>query len=293
VITLFDKYLRATITNKIIYINVTVFVIQCLTSLVCWSMKREDLVQTIFSFIELPLQLHSFLPKFYTLFTFQFMHDVGNVFHLIMNMLTLFFIAPLFSTFQSEKRILPLYILGGVFGGFLTVILYNTLPVLQDRVIQDYMLGASASIMAILFAATTFSPYYEVYLFGVFKVKLLYLALFILLMDLVNVPLSNHGGHISHIGGALMGFLYVKALQNGTNLGAWLEIILDKISNLARNRHKPIKLKVVHRSDDYEQVEDVKSNQEIVDEILDKISRSGYDSLSAKDKRTLFEQSKK
>jgi membrane associated rhomboid family serine protease len=256
-------------------------------------MKREDLVHPILSYGELPLDLPNYWPKFWTLISFQFMHQVESIFHLLSNMLMLFFIAPLFVTFQSEKRILPLYLLGGIFAGIVTLILYNTLPVFADPTHYNYMVGASASIMAILFAATTFSPNYEVYLFGVFKIKLIFLSFFILLIDIASVPMGNHGGHISHIAGALMGFIYVKALQNGYNIGSWIEALFEKLGTMARNRHRPIKLKVVHRSDDFEQVEDMKSNQEVIDEILDKISRSGYDSLSAKDKRTLFEQSKK
>jgi membrane associated rhomboid family serine protease len=242
------------------------------------------------NWVSLSSKTSGFLFKPWTFFTYQFFHS--GFFHLFFNMLTLSFSSYLFLTFFTQKQLLAVYILGGVFAGVLFVLGFN--------VLNDFgnIVGASASIMSVLVAVTTYQPLMDVRIPLIGYVRLWYITITIIIVsDVLQFSLSNTGGHIAHLGGALFGFIYIKALQSGTDLGNGLNLILDKISTLFSPRTTS-PFKKVHRnvttktSSSGSRIVTKDKSQQQIDEILDKISQSGYDSLTKDEKEFLFKAGK-
>ncbi len=198
----------------------------------------------------------------------------------------------LFMEYFGEKKIVPVYLLGGICGSLFFIAFYNFFPLFNKEVEFAIALGASASVLAITAAIATLLPNYEISLFlPQWRVKLKYIAIALFLMDLLSITGVNAGGNIAHIGGAVFGFIFTKQLSRGNDITAWLQKLLNYAGNSVGNSGR---FKVVHRSKKSDENFRVKkaSEQEIIDKILDKISRSGYASLSNAEKELLFKASK-
>ncbi|WP_417939738.1 rhomboid family intramembrane serine protease [Flavobacterium sp. RS13.1] len=230
-----------------------------------------------------------FLFKPWTFLTYAFFHS--SFLHLLFNMMVLNFASQLFLTFFTQKQYLGLYILGAVFAGIAFALSYYFLN------ISAPIVGASAAIMAILVAATTYQPLMDVRLLLIGNVKLWHITGVILVLDLMQLRLDNTGGHISHLAGAFFGFMYVKLLQNGTDLSIIISKILDFFANLFK-KSPSTPFKKVHKN--YQKPTEKKvsriitkdKTQQQIDEILDKISQSGYDCLTKEEKEFLFKAGK-
>ena len=229
-----------------------------------------------------------FVLKPWTFLTYAFFHD--SFLHLFFNMIVLNFSSYLFLTFFSSKQYLGVYILSAIFAGLIFALAFNLMHY------SGAIVGASAAIMAILVAATTYSPLMDVRLLLIGNVKLWHVTAVIIVLDLMQFRLGNSGGHISHLAGAFFGFMYVKLLQNGIDLSKMVSAVLDFFTNLFKKPSTPFKK--VHKN--YKKpiekpiskivVKDKKQQQ--IDEILDKISQSGYDSLNQEEKEFLFQAGK-
>jgi membrane associated rhomboid family serine protease len=232
---------------------------------------------------------NSFLFRPWTLLTYAFFHS--TFLHLLFNMMVLNFASQLFLTFFTQKQYLGLYILSAIFAGIVFVLSYYFLGYSASIV------GASAAIMAILVAATTYQPLMNVRLLLIGNVKLWHITAVILILDLMQLRLENMGGHISHLAGALFGFIYIKLLQNGSDLSIVISRTLDFFANLFK-KSPSTPFKKVHKN--YQKpTEKVTSRivtkdktQQQIDEILDKISQSGYDCLTKEEKEFLFKAGK-
>ncbi|MFB3389070.1 rhomboid family intramembrane serine protease [Flavobacterium sp. LAR06] len=232
---------------------------------------------------------NSFLFRPWTLLTYAFFHS--SFLHLLFNMMVLNFASQLFLTFFTQKQYLGLYILSAIFAGIVFVLSYYFLGYSASIV------GASAAIMAILVAATTYQPLMNVRLLLIGNVKLWHITAVILILDLMQLRLENMGGHISHLAGALFGFIYIKLLQNGSDLSIIISRTLDFFANLFK-KSPSTPFKKVHKN--YQKpTEKVTSRivtkdktQQQIDEILDKISQSGYDCLTKEEKEFLFKAGK-
>jgi membrane associated rhomboid family serine protease len=230
-----------------------------------------------------------FLFNPWTFLTYAFFHS--SFLHLLFNMMVLNFASQLFLTFFTQKQYLGLYILGAVFAGITFVLSYYFLN------ISAPIVGASAAIMAILVAATTYQPLMNVRLLLIGNVKLWHITGVILILDLMQLRLDNTGGHISHLAGAFFGFIFIKLLQSGTDLSIIISKILDFLANLFK-KSPSAPFKKVHKN--YQKpTEKVTSRivtkdktQQQIDEILDKISQSGYDCLTKEEKEFLFKAGK-
>jgi membrane associated rhomboid family serine protease len=236
--------------------------------------------------IALSSDLGTFIKTPWTLVSFNFFHY--GFFHLIFNLLVLHFSGRLFSTYFTDKQLLGVYVLGGIFSGITFVLSYI---IIQKT---GLLVGSSGAIMAILLSATTYAPFMllRIPLIGI--VKLWHVTFVILLLDLIQLPLDNTGGHIAHLGGALFGFLYIKLLKSGTDLSKAISMILDFFVNLSKPKKKT-PFKKVHRNTTKKAVnsfleKDIKQKQ--IDDVLDKISKSGYDSLTKEEKELLFKAGK-
>lgn len=241
------------------------------------------------SWIALSSEPSNFIIKPWTFLTYAFFHD--GFLHLFFNMMVLNFSSTLFLNFFTPKQYLGLYVLSAIFSGIAFVTAYYFLN------FSSSMVGASAAIMAVLVAATTYYPLMNVRLLLIGNVKLWHITFVIILIDLMQFRLENSGGHISHLSGAFFGFIFIKLLQNGIDLSKIVSRVLDFFVNLF-SKSPSTPFKAVHKN--YRKpVEKSTSRiitkdkaQQQIDEILDKISQSGYDSLTKEEKEFLFKVGK-
>lgn len=247
-----------------------------------------------YNYVALPSLFSGFLAKPWTLITYNFFH--GGFLHLVFNMIALHYVGRLFTTFFTQKQLFSVYLLGGVFGGLLFLLSYAFIPALQH--IDTLLVGASASVMALLFATVSYQPFMDIRLGFIGSVKLWHFALVYLVIDLIQLPLENTGGHLAHLGGAFFGYLFIVFLKQGIDLGAGLNRFLDWAATLFSGKkstpftkvHRNVQPKEPFKASSRTVTKD-KSQQQI-DEILDKISKSGYDSLSKEEKEFLFKAGK-
>ena len=244
-------------------------------------------------FVSLSTDWADLLWKPWSLLSYAFFHS--GILHLIFNMLMLHFVGQLFLTFFTQKQLFGLYILGGIFSGLLYMVGYQFLPALSG--VHASIVGASGAVMAVLLATVTYQPNMEVRLLLLGTVKLWQIVLVFIVLDFIQLPIDNTGGHIAHLGGALFGYIYIKLLQNGTDLSRIVSVVLEFFSSLFSNK-KSTSFKRVHVNPkkptikaDSRIVSKNKTQQQI-DEILDKISKSGYDSLTTEEKQFLFKAGK-
>ncbi len=275
-----EKLSRLNVLEKIIIINTVVYVIGLL-------------LKSNLGWFELPSAFSDFIEKPWAIITYAFLHY--DFWHLFFNMLWLYFIGRMFLNLFSPKMAVNIYFLGAMAGGLLYMLCYTTFPnVFQTN---SRLLGASAAVRAILIFLCAYMPSQEVRFFT-FNLKLWYIGIAIVILDVIGVfsginnPLGNSGGNLAHLGGALLGYFYAKQLLKGKDIGRGFESIVDAFFNMFKSRKKG-PLKTVHKNKskvggynkaDFKEF----NNQKKIDIILDKISKSGYDSLTAEEKEFLF-----
>jgi membrane associated rhomboid family serine protease len=259
--------------NKLIYINVFSFLFLNIFSVI-FSLFLID-INSIKEHLMLPSNTEEVIKQPWSLVTYMFIHD--NFIHLIFNLIWLHFGGKLFLQYLNQKQLLYTYIFGGLSGGILFIIAFNYLPALIPFSENAKALGASASVLAIFFAIATHIPNYQVNIPFVGYVKLKHIALIYITLDFLNIPSGNAGGHIAHLGGAIFGFFYIKKFihrsvkkEKNQFYTYWKNIFNFQKSNIK----KDFKMKEI-------------------DLILEKISKSGYNSLSKTEKELLFKSSKK
>lgn len=274
--------------SKLIYINVGLFVVIRLTSIVLTLFGFGDL--PFLQYLQLPSSPELLLYRPWTVFTYMFTHF--DILHILFNMLWLYWFGKLFLTFFSERQLGGLYLLGGIAGAVLFQLAYNLFPYFRHVAATSYLMGASASVMAIVFAVSFYRKDLEIGLFLIGRVKLIYLALFTIALDLFAITSTNAGGHIAHIGGALFGIWFAARMKAGKDLTAPVNQMIDRMVNL--RRRKP-KMRVTYKRPESDYEYNARKHRETaeLDAILDKLKRSGYESLSAEEKRKLFDASKR
>ena len=276
------------IVEKIIFINIICFVFPLFfkTILFLFSLSENFFV----GLFELSSSFQDLVFKPWTILTYGFLHS--GFFHLFWNMYLLYFSSRLLLNLFNSKIFLKLYFLGIIIGGLTFILSYNFFPVFQDA--NPYMVGASAGVMSVFIFMSTYSPSLEIKLI-LFNIKLRYLGIAFVILDVIQIPYGNSGGHIAHLGGAFFGFFYAQRLQKGLDIGLPLDNLVEKISQLFIRKSK---MKTVYKSKDTSDIQNKKSTlvgdqQRKIDEILDKISVSGYESLSNEEKDFLFRIGKK
>lgn len=281
------NFQKGTIPIKLIYINVGVFLVIRLVGVVCLLLNLPGVA--ILDFLELPSSVPHFLREPWTLLTYMFTHY--DFLHILFNMLWLYWFGEIFLRFFNERQFGGLYILGGFAGALFFILTYNTLPYFRPVVTSSTLIGASASVMAIVFAISFYRKDLEINLLFLGRVKLIYLALGTLVIDFLAITSSNAGGHIAHIGGALLGILYALQMRQGNDFTKPINKVLDWVVNL--RKPKP-KMRVTYKrgETDMEYNERKNKDREDIDQILDKLKRSGYESLSSEEKKKLFDASK-
>jgi membrane associated rhomboid family serine protease len=224
----------------------------------------------------MPAYLPDLVYKFWSPVTYMFGHS--GLFHILFNMLWLYWLGRIFLDFLNKRQFVFTYLAGGLAGAALFLLVYNTFPVFQPSLQAAVLIGASASVMAIIAATATLVPDYTISLLLLGPVKIKYLALVYFVLDVISIAGANPGGSLAHIGGAILGFIYIKQLRSGND---WSKIF-----------RKKRKLTIVQKGNPSMKANKL-PDQEVIDLILDKISKSGYDSLSSKEKEQLFKASNK
>jgi len=272
--------------EKLILANVVCFILPLFlrTFFFLFNISSTD----FFYWFELSESLIDLAFKPWSILTYSFLHS--GFFHLFWNMYLLFFSSRLFLNLFTTKTFFNVYFLGVLVGGVSFILSYTFFPVFENS--STAMIGASAGVMAVFIFMATYSPNYEVRLI-LFNVELRYLGMIFVLIDVVQIPYGNAGGHLAHIGGAILGFYYVKQLKNGKDIGKPFRILIDLVINIFKKKPKirAVYKKEINKKKNHNT--SVKSiNQKRIDDILDKISLSGYESLTQNEKDFLYKSGK-
>ena len=278
------KFQKFSIAEKLIVINIFFFVVPFFLQTIFWLIKIPT--SQVGSWFHLLPDFTEVLFRPWTLLTYSFMH--GNVSHILWNMVLLYFASRIYLNLFSEKQFLKNYILGVLVGGLFFLIGYNLFPVFEG--IYPPLVGASAGVMAILIFVATYTPNQEVRLLFI-NVKLQYIGIAFVLIDILQMPYSNAGGRLAHLGGAFIGYLYASQLRMGKDIGSVLDGIFNFIGSLFTPK-KAKNMRTVHRSENPSKENSITLKQEKIDAILDKISKSGYESLKQEEKDFLFRAGK-
>ncbi|MFH0867341.1 MAG: rhomboid family intramembrane serine protease [Bacteroidota bacterium] len=285
--------------SRLILINVIVFILAYISYLYYYLLKiTPDIsicgssISKFIYWLAVPADTGALLIKPWTVFTYMFLHE--NFLHILFNMIMLYFSGTLFIQYLGGKKLLCTYIIGGLAGALFYIIAFNFFPVFSEIKNCSIALGASASVIAVLVAIAFHIPDFIVNLFMVFRVKLKYIALALIIIDLFSIPKENPGGHLAHLGGAFWGFNYIMSLKKNNDLYSIFNPIRKFFKNLFRPKPK---LRVEYKKakpvtdDEYNRLRAEK--QKKMDAILDKISKNGYDSLSREEKEFLFSSGNK
>ena len=269
---LINEFKNANILYKLIYLNVGIFLFYNILSVIS-SLFILDVGPSLEKLI-LPSNTSTLIKQPWSIISYMFFHK--TFIHLLFNMIWLHFAGKLFLDYFNEKQFFSTYILGGLCGGILFILSFNYLPAFEIANQNAKAMGASASVLAIMFAISTHIPNYRIQIPFIGMIKIKYLALSLIILDVISIPKGNAGGHIAHIGGALFGYIYAKQLNKGIDISKNLYQLINIVSlkNIFKKQNK------------------TKKNQTKIDTILEKISKSGYSSLNKQEKEILFNASK-
>lgn len=279
--TLKERFRNGSIVEKLIYINIAVFLLTFIFKLFQGSPEHQ--INWFVDWFSLDDDYSSLLKKPWSIITYGFLH--ANFIHILMNLIVLHFIGNLFLEYFTQKQLLNFYLIGTFFGGLLFIFSQNYFPLFIRE--SSLLVGASAGISAIFIGIATYIPNYQLNLRFIGFVKLWYFAAFWIGLDIIGLIGNNSGGHFAHLGGSLFGFLYVIKASNKESE------LFKQVSSIFKRKKTP--LKTVHKSAKKKtsSVKNTGINQKQIDAILDKISKSGYDTLTKAEKDFLFRQGKK
>ena len=282
---------------QLIVINVVIYGVLGVFMVISMISGFGEFFDAVHNQLSIPALFSEFITRPWTIITYAFVHDLSGILHILFNMLVLYWFGRLFVEYLGSDKLIAVYVLGGISGGVFYLLAYNTVPFFMERStqIQIEMVGASASIDAIVVGAATLLPNYSFYLLFFGPVKIKYIAAITVLLSFIGTVGSNAGGNIAHLGGALIGYIYIRQLQAGINWGSWVTLTFDWVVDLFRSKPK---VKVSYRKNERSTVNgprgvDSRTSQEEIDIILDKISEKGYESLTREEKEKLFNASKK
>lgn len=275
---------------QLIYINGGIFLAMMVLQVLFYLSGSIDTYKLLSYYLTIPASPKLLLYRPWTVVTHMFVHD--GFLHILFNMMWLYFGGSLFLTFHDSKKLLSTYLLGGFVGALFFILSMNLFPIFSSSAPYAVAEGASAAVLAIVVAVATTAPNYVVRLVLIGPVKLKYIAIISVLIDVLMIPKGNAGGHFGHLGGAFFGFIYASQLKNGKDLTVDFLRPIFWIRNKLKLRNRPIKVVHSKPKSRYQHQEEKANKQEQVDAILDKIKRSGYDSLSKKEKEILFRASK-
>ncbi|WP_293304821.1 rhomboid family protein [Pedobacter sp. UBA5917] len=259
-------------------INTILFLVTAVIGVFSWlGGKGNNIYPLVRYYLGLPAEISLLPERFYTVFTYMFFHE--GFLHFLFNMLGLFWFGSIFMNFLKSRQFHFVYIVGGLAGALFYVAGLNTFPVFKGNIGGATVIGSSAAVMAIITAAATLVPNYSMMLLFFGEVKIKWIAIVYFIIAFIGLSSINAGGNFAHIGGALLGFIYIKRLQSGSD---WSKLFERKPKLKVVRNEKPVKKPEFKGG----------VSQQEIDAILDKISTSGYDKLTAAEKEKLFKASK-
>jgi len=275
---------------RLIYINIAVFILMTFVAIIGFLLNNQEIPVKALNIFAVPSSVGSLFLRPWTLITYMFLHK--DIWHILFNMLWLFWFGKIFLEYLDQRKLVAVYLLGGISGAVVYILSFNIFPAFAGVVSESVAIGASASVLAIVTAIAAYVPDYTVQLFLFGRIKIKYMALAIFVLTSVMDFSVNSGGKLAHIGGALFGYLYTINLRQGRDVGRGFNKIIDFFATIFKPRKK---LKVTHKkaANEYEYNKIKAEQQSKINLILDKISKGGYDSLTKEEKDTLFRESQK
>ena len=274
---------------QIILINVIVFIVHGI-----FYVFSKSLFSVIYSQFAIPSYLELYIQKPWTLITYAFTHSMRDPFHIIFNMLVFYWFGKLLNEYLGSNKVIAIYIWGAIVAGLVYLIAYNFVPFYREMS-AAILVGASGSVYAIMVAAATLLPEYRFFLLFFGPVRIKYIAAVLIFISFLFSVGPNAGGNLAHLGGALLGFMFIRQMQKGNDWSKPVTATIHFVKNLFKPKPK---IKVTHRQDEAGMSASVKDNtqqrpdQNEIDRILDKISERGYESLTKEEKEKLFNASK-
>ena len=281
------------VVMKIVYVNGTAFMLYQLLNVIFAIGGNDGLL--LAKWFAINPSISTVMMRPWTILTYQFLH--WDFMHLLFNMLWMYWFGDMFLKYFGQRQVLSVYLFGGILGAAFYLLSYNFIPFYQEQV-SIGMLGASASVLALVLATATAMPNQEVQLMFIGRVKLKYLAAAVVLIDLISITADNAGGHIAHLGGALAGYCFATIyLSKNKDITQWIARIADFVATYTFKRKPKMKVrrterKATDRRADMDYNKRKHEDQISVDKILEKIKQSGYQSLNKEEKEKLFKASK-
>jgi len=276
--------------TRLIYINIGIFVLLTIIAGIGFLLNDQDVAVKALDIFSVPASLSALLARPWTLITYMFTHK--DIWHILFNMLWLYSFGRIFLEYLDQRKLVAVYLLGGICGAIVYIISFNIFPAFSGVVAESVAIGASASVMAVVIAISAYVPDYTVQLFIFGRIKIKYLALAIFVLTSIMDFSVNSGGKLAHIGGAAFGYIYTVSLRRGHDPGKGLNKILDFFATLFKPRKK-LRVTYKKKKTDYEYNKARADHQEQINKILDKISKGGYDCLTKEEKDLLFRESQK
>jgi membrane associated rhomboid family serine protease len=276
--------------TRLIYLNVAVFIVISVVSIIAFLLDNPAISVKAIDLLSVPASLRTLLARPWTIITYMFTHK--DIWHILFNMLWLYWFGRIFLEYLDQRKLVAVYLLGGISGAIVYVLSFNIFPVFTGIVAESVAIGASASVMAIVIAIAAYVPNYTIHMLLLGRIRIIYVALVIFILTSAVDFSVNSGGKLAHIGGALFGYLYTLNIKKGRDIGIGLNRIIDFFATLFKPRKK---LKVTYKkpASDYDYNKIKAEHQVKINQILDKISKGGYDSLTKEEKDTLFKESQK
>ena len=276
--------------TRLIYINIGVFILITLAAIAGFLIASPVISDKAIDLLAVPSALKKLITRPWTLITYMFLHK--DIWHILFNMLWLYWFGTIFLQYLDQRKLVSVYILGGIGGAVVYILSFNIFPAFSGLVSESVAIGASASVMAVVIAIAAYVPDYTISLLLLGRVKIKYMALAILVLTSFMDFSVNSGGKLAHIGGAIFGYLYTMNIRQGRDIGRGINKAIDIIVTAFRPRKK---MKVTYKkpATDYDYNSIKAEHQAKINTILDKISKGGYDSLTKEEKETLFRESQK
>lgn len=294
-----QRYKEGSVLTKLLIINVAVFIVINLVHVLLFLFNPDTqavaaTMDQVLNWLAVPSAVGELILKPWTIITYMFLHK--GLLHILFNLLWLYWFGRIFLMYIDQKKLLGVYLVGGLSGALLYMLAYNIFPAFSSYVPYSMMLGASAAVMAVVFAIAFYVPDFSLNLLLIGPVKLKYIAIFTIVLDFLMIASSNAGGHISHLGGAVFGYLFIHQYKQHKDITrwAWELFYRDKRTGKSRKRKNPhMHVSYKRPKTDMEfNAQKAKERAEL-DRILDKVSKSGYESLTKQEKEILFKMSNK
>jgi len=276
--------------TRIIYINIAVFILITLTAITGFLLNNSSISDTVLDILSVPSSFKALALRPWTVITYMFLHK--DIWHILFNMLWLYWFGKIFLEYLDQRKLVAVYLLGGLSGALVYILSFNIFPAFSGVVAESVAIGASASVMAVVIAIASYVPDYTIQLLLLGRIKIKYMALAIFILTSIMDFSVNSGGKLAHIGGAFLGYFYSLNLRQGRDIGKSFNRFIDFIATFLKPRKK---LKVTYKKpkNDFEYNKIRLEHQAKINHILDKISKGGYDSLTREEKETLFNESQK